>query len=299
MLPFYVHRFGIKRVFMATVHTGEKASQYLRQTFAAIRPGTSFRVKLSGGKVGKSPSNYSALAGVTGYSEETRLQSGGIGQVTSQKGSVTLYGESPPDYCLMLDIEGKLYTFTIDGETSLQRTGVVDSILSLRGKNWKMATNIDIFLKSIYTGTDGVQFFLDTVVKKVNDGEYAARLGKWVSKKSYDRSIKRADADKRAVSFEIENPEKESMNSTHIGGNLTRLDFSPGTSEKNAEHLLTAKHESSSTKINFLDVIVQHDVLGREIGAKQSRSTYVYFLGAPLSSPVNLLIIRHRSANQQ
>ena len=128
----------------------------------------------------------------------------------------------------------------------------------------------------------------------VNNGEYTARLGKWVSKKSYDRSIKKVDADKMAVAHEIARPEEETMNTMPIGSNIGNLEFAPGKPEENVEHKVLAKQEHNTTSIEFHDMVVEHSVSGREIGSKQSESSYVFFAGTSFSAPVNLLILRHR-----
>ena len=80
----------------------------------------------------------------------------------------------------------------------------------------------------------------------------------------------------------------------NIGSDIQRIEFIPGNPKKNTAHTIKSKQQIDSTTVEFYEIVVDHDVLGREIGAKKSRSTYVFLLGSPLNSPVNLIIIRHR-----
>ena len=280
---------------MSSEFVGEKAVKYLCKTFEIIESEKIFRMKLGGSNGELSNEEYHATVGIAGYSEEVRKKGGKIGTLKDKKGSVSLYGDEQPDYCMILNIDNKITVFPFDEETTAQLKGFGESILTVSSNNWAKASSVNILFKDIRTGDDAIKLFNEEMISKVNKGEYTARLGNWVSKKSYDRSVKKIDADKMAVAHEIARPEEDTMNTMLIGTDIEELEFIPGNPKDNKDHVIKAKQENNTTTVEFNDVIVQHDVFGREVRFKQVKSSYAFLAGTSFSARINLLIFRHQS----
>ncbi len=155
---------------------------------------------------------------------------------------------------------------------------------------------MEIFIKDVLSGPEAVSFFRSELARKVNWQEFTARMGKWVSRKSYDRSVPKNEADVRSVAHDIAHPGDESLETTHIGGDLSGLEVTEGGGD--CEYTLKVTHGANTTTIPFAGMVVEHNVMGREIGSKQSKSSYAFLIGAPFNSRVNLVIFRHRPAKK-
>lgn len=280
---------------MSSEYVGENAVKYLCKTFEKIESENIFRVKLGGRKEGQAPEEYRAMVGIAGYSEDVRKNGGKIGILKEKKGSVSLYGDVQPDYCIILNINNKLTVFPIDEETTAQMKGIGESILTVVSNNWAKATSINILFKDIRSGDDAIRLLNEEIISKVNNGDYSARLGKWVSKKSYDRSIKKVDADKMAIAHDIAHPEEDTMNAMPIGTNVEELEFIAGDPNDDKDHIMKAIQENNTTTMEFNDIILQHDVFGKEVRFKKVKSSYAFLAGTSFSARINLLIFRHQS----
>ena len=271
-----------------------EAIVYLMDYFRNVGPNTMFRVRLIG--VNRENRNIDTQAKVTiaGFSEERRKSSGRMDDLREKAGSVSLYGDERPDHCLLLEIGGKHIVFML-GDVTVQLLGFGQSIIRLSSPSWKKAVMVELYIKKIYAARDAIHFFKSKLEPGINRGEIVSRLGKWVSKKVFDRDLTRNTAEKMAVDYYLKSPESETIRTTHIGGDIKEIEVVEGSSGANMTHTLKTRQQYDSTSFRFSDMVIEYETPGKEIGTKSALSTYVYFIGAPFNSPANLLIIRHRA----
>jgi hypothetical protein len=79
-----------------------------------------------------------------------------------------------------------------------------------------------------------------------------------------------------------------------MGGDIEKVEFKEGKPEAGKLNVIKVYQHSFPTPLEFVEMMIEYDTEGKEIGAKNSQSTYVYLIGAPFRAPSNLLIIRHR-----
>ena len=274
-----------------------EAIAYLIDFFRNVKPDTMFRVRLLG--VNRENRNIETQAKVTiaGFSEERRKSSGRMDDLHEKVGSVSFYGKERPDHCLILEIGGKHIVVMLD-DVTIQLLGFGQSIIRLSSPLWKKAVMIDLYIKRIYAARDAIHFFKSKLEPGINRGEIVSRLGKWVSKKVFDRDLARNTAEKMAVDYYLSAPENDTVRTTHIGGDIKEVEVVEGSSAANMTHTLKTRQQHDSTSFRFSDMVIEYETLGKEIGTKSALSTYVYFIGAPFNSPANLLIIRHRATEE-
>jgi len=276
-----------------TLYEGKKAIEFLTTVFEDIDPDTRFLVALSGLRGKKESTTVHRNVSIAGFSEERRKTNGKIDKLTGRTGSVFLYGEDHPDYFLILKHDRKTLIFPLEN-ASAQRVGFADSIIRITSDDWTKAAAVEITMKNVYADSDALKYFSRTVVEKVNDGSYAARLGKWVSKKVFDRDLDKDIAEKMAIEEAVRHPEEENLRTMIIGCDIQHIGFTQGDTSKEIPHSLKARQAYNSTTIQFRDIVVEADTAGKEIGAKNSVSTYVFLIGTALNAPANLIIVRHR-----
>lgn len=271
-----------------------EAITYLLDYFRNVDADTMFRVKLMG--VNRENRNIETQTKVTiaGFSEERRKVSGKMDDLRNKTGSVSLYGDEQPDHCLILEIGGKHIVFMLN-DVTVQLLGFGQSIIRLSSSSWKKAVMIDLYIKKIYAAQDAIRFFKSKIEPGINRGELISRLGKWVSKKVFDRDLARNTAEKMAVDYYLKDPGNDTIRTTHIGGDIKEVKVIEGDAGNNVVHTLKTRMQFDSSSIKFSDMVIEYETLGKEIGTKAALSTYVYLIGAPFNSPANLLIIRHRA----
>ena len=271
---------------------GKQALKFLCKTFENIEPGRVFRVRITDGSAGKKQTEIRAKITIAGFSEEIRIKEKNLGKITEKRGSVMLYGDDHPDYCITFENGGKVKVFQLN-KAAVSRNGFGNSIISITSDDWKNASVIDIYLRNVYTGEDAQKYFSHVLVKTVNTGTYKARLGKWVCKKAYDRSLKKYQSDLMAIGDYLKLSESDLLRTTHIGADITNIDFIAGKPSQDVDHTVKAKYTYDTTTVKFRDMVIETDTTGKEIGTQKSPSTYVYLIGTPFNSHVNLIIIRH------
>ncbi|MBN1291565.1 MAG: hypothetical protein JXB48_06965 [Candidatus Latescibacteria bacterium] len=275
-----------------TALQGNNAFAFLCRTFENIEPGRAFRVRITDRSAEKKQTEIRAKITIAGFSEEVRKKQKNLGKITEKRGSVMLYGDDHPDYCITLENGGKVKVFQLN-EAKVTITGFGDSIISISSGNWENESAIGVYLKNVYTGTEAQKYLTHVLMKTVNTGTYKARLGKWVSKKSYDRSLKKYQSDLMAIGEYVKSVENDLLRTTHIGADISNIDFIAGKPSQNVDHTLKAKYTYDTTTVKFHSMVIEADTTGKEIGTQKSQSSYVYLIGTSFNSHVNLVIIRH------
>ncbi len=276
-----------------TLYEGEKAIEFLKTLFENLDPERQLLVKLSGLRGKNESTTVQRTVSIAAFSESRRKSSGKLDELTDREGSVFYYGEEHPDHFLILKHGRKTMVFPLENAAA-KRTGFADSVIRIFSNDWTKAAAVDIHVKSIFADLDGVQYFKNTITEKINNGSYTARLGKWASKKVFDRNLDKDAGEKLAIEEALKLPEEEILRTMIMGGDIQHLDFSPGDRAKEIPNSLKAKQAYNSTSIQFRDIVVEAGTEGKEIGTRESQSTYVYFIGTPFHAPSNLMIIRHR-----
>ena len=89
------------------IYEGENAITFLCKVFKKIEFGTEFQVRFSGINGEEKHADYRSKISIAGFSEEYRKEHGKLGEITRKNGSVSLFGDEQPDYCLILEHVGK------------------------------------------------------------------------------------------------------------------------------------------------------------------------------------------------
>ena len=279
-----------------TVFREAQAVKFLCNIFDKIIPDRVFRVRITGKQGEQDISNFKTKIKIAGFSQKSRKELGMMEDLNERTGSVYLYGDEQPDYCIVLEKDGEPEVFLLD-DVYVKKEGLGESLLNISSKSWKKASSIDIFLKNIYSDDDAFNFFNRTLCKKINAGTYTARLGKWVSKKAFDSDIKKEERDMMCLYYAFKQPEKELISTMIIGSDIKVIKFTPGDLLKNIEHTIKAEHKLDSTTVKFRGMVIESRVPGKEIGSRGTTSSYVYITGTPFNATTNLIIIRHHLKN--
>lgn len=269
------------------------AIEQIYDVFSLKDPDTEYFVKIADRKNTAKKNGVLSKATITGFSEENRKKNGRLDPLSNKTGAVFLYGDIQPDYFLLLNNGAKTVVLPLE-DAVLTRTGLTNGILGISSKAWPKVSSVEINIDSVFNGTDAMAFFKSVILKKINAGEFAARLGKWVSKRSFDRDLARDEAEERSIKEDVEKPDDEVIRTMVIGSDIEHIDLNPGNPAKKIEPSLTVRQHINTTKVQFQRMVLVHNVQGKEIGAGQSVSTYVYLTGVSINAPANLIIVRHR-----
>lgn len=261
--------------------------------FRGLDPEKEMRISIAGIGEKKRSQSMTAKVTIAGFSEDNRQKNGKLDTLSNRTGSVFLYGASQPDYFIILNDGKKTLAFSL-ANAAVKREGIAGSILHIEAPDWAKAASLDINISNVFSGAEGYQFFTKTLLERVNTGEYAARLGKWISTKVFDRDLPREEADRLSIEEEMKAPNREVIRTMVIGSDIANIQLAHEKKGHDEFRTLLVRQTVNTTKVPFKDIVVEYDTLGREIGAGQSKSTYVFLTGAPFNAPANLLIIRHR-----
>jgi len=279
------------------VYKNKEAINFLISMFEKMKADTPLTVLLSSAAGRIQMVGIRSNVSISGFSEQNRKKTGNLGKLAKKKGSVLFYGDKQPDFCLIVKHNGKANVFVLN-EFTVTRTGVAGSVLHINSTKWKRAKTIDIYLSNHFSGDNVVAFFTQYLIPKINDGEMISRTGKWVSKKVFDRDLDRDEAERRSIAHAAEKPEEESIRTMVIGGNIEKIEYISNTAGKDEFNVIKVYQQSFPTSLEFKEMMIEFDTFGKEIGARQAESSYVYLIGTHFRAPSNLIIIRHRKREE-
>ena len=274
------------------VYTGADAIDYLCKFFSERDPGKKFDVSISLHGDSSGQIDKTANISIAGLNEAKRKETGKLENVSQRNGSVFLYGDDTPNYFMALKTDGKTNAFSLEN-AAVQPAGFAESLLRVTSPKWPKVSAIDIRIAPVITGETAANYFESTILKKIRSEEYSCHLGKWVSKKVYDRSLSRVDSDRLAIEEAVKKPESELLNTMAFGADTLGIEYKRGDNSKDIPHKMSVRQQHNSTKLDFVEFIIEPAIFGREIGAKQTVTSYVYLIGTSFQAPSNLLIIRH------
>ncbi len=278
-------------------HKEKQAVTFLCDIFREIEPEIDFRVIFSGLKdKGKSTEIMSKVS-IAGFYEERRKELGRLEELQDKTGSVFLYGIIQPDFFLILKYNSKTLVLPL-ADVTVERSGFAGSILHISSDGWKDIASIDIFLLKLFSGDEAIDYFENTLKDLINSGSYTARLGKWISVKVFGRDLKKEAADKLAIEEAIKNPENETLKTMTMGDDIEDIKFISGDPAKKTYNTFKTKQKLNSTTMDFLDMVIESDTAGKEIGTRASISTYIFLTGIKYQNSPNLIIIRHREKSK-
>ena len=282
---------------MVNEHKGKQAVTYLCDIFRKIETDIDFRIKFTGLKdKGKSTEILSKVS-IAGFYEERRRELGRLEELQDKTGSVFLYGTIQPDFFLIFKYEGKTMVLPL-ADVTVERKSFAGKILHISSDSWKDIASIDIFLLKLFSGDEAIDYFENTLKDLINSGKYTARLGKWISTKVFGRDLKKEAADKLAIEEAIKNPEKETLKTMTMGADIEEIEFIPGDPDKKTHNTFKTKQKLNTTTLDFLEMVIESDTAGKEIGARASKSTYIFLTGTKYQNSPNLIIIRHREKSK-
>ena len=275
------------------VYSGSEAISFLVNIFESLEPDRILVVRLSV-RDGKEKDLFAdAKVSIAGFCEEHRKEAGCLEELKNRKGSVFLYGDEQPDHCLVIKHGRKPMVLPLE-DILVQPLGMNGSTVRITSETWKMVSEVIVFHSDVISGDDAIKFFKADLLKKINKGTYSARLGKWISRKGFDRNRDKSEEESKVIGQAIEATEVEIIKTMSIGTDIERISLQYDQISVESPYTLTSRQQHNATKVQFRDMIIEHNTSGKEIGAKHSASTYAYLIGATFNAPSNLVIIRHR-----
>ncbi len=274
------------------IHTGPDAIDFLCDYFSAVEIGKEFKITVTLKNSNSAPSEKSANITIAGFNEARRKELGRLDDITSKNGSVFIYGDNPPDFFLVIKSGGKTNALSLEN-AAVQPAGFADSLLRITSPKWPRIAAIEIRIRPVINGKNSADYFEKTVLPNIRSGIYLMHIGKWVSKKVYDRSLSREVTDRMSIEEALRTPDKEVLKTMVFGSDIKGFEFNRGDMAKKIPHILRVKQQHNTLKLDFVEFIIEPGVMGREIGAKQTVTTYIYLIGTSFQAPANLLVIRH------